>query len=171
MTHPLLEIWIRRCVYNILEEMRSLKRYLVVCSAAALLAVGCATTYRPVIDPLSAPDSAALEDDLADCEQIARSSVDDPGAAAMKSGTTSAIRGAALGAVLGVIAGAITGSVGTGAAVGAATGGAAGAARGAITGGTSAQSQYEATYDICMLNRGYELLNTYPPESGASNPE
>jgi len=151
--------------------MRSLKRYLVVCSAAALLAVGCATTYRPVIDPLSAPDSAALEDDLADCEQIARSSVDDPGAAAMKSGTTSAIRGAALGAVLGVIAGAITGSVGTGAAVGAATGGAAGAARGAITGGTSAQSQYEATYDICMLNRGYELLNTYPPESGASNPE
>jgi hypothetical protein len=123
-----------------------------------LLAAACAKTYRPPIDPAFVADSERLEVDLRECEQIARSSVDDAGSAAVESGATSAVRGAAIGAVLGAIAGAITGSVGTGAAIGAATGGATGAARGAVAGGTSAQSQFEVTYDICMLNRGYELL-------------
>lgn len=151
--------------------MESLKRFLVGLLAAVILAGGCATTYRPVVDPLTVTDSETLERDLADCHAIARSVADDAGSEAAKSGASSAAKGAALGAVLGAIAGAITGRPGTGAAVGAATGGAAGIISGATTGSTSAQWQFENAYDSCMLERGYELLRNHPPGIPPSNPQ
>jgi hypothetical protein len=153
------------------EEVRSLKRYLVLFTTTVFLVAGCATAYRPVIDPLSTTDSATLEKDLSECEEIARLHMDDASSTAVKSGAASTAKAAALGAVLGALAGAISGSPGTGAAIGAATGGATAVIRGAATASTSTQWQYENAYDTCMWDRGYELLNPYPAESPPSNPE
>ena len=156
---------------SIRAEVKLLKRYLIFFPVILLLATGCARTYRPPIDPLSATDSANLERDLFECEHYARSVSDDPGSAAAESGASAAAKGAVFGAVLGAIAGAITGDVGTGVAVGAATGGAGGAIRGATAGGTSAQQQFENAYDVCMWERGYELLSDNPPETHPPNSE
>lgn len=153
------------------DEVETLKRYLVLFSATVSLAAGCATTYRPVIDPLSAPDSAMLEKDLAECEAIARSVLDDASSEAAKRGAESVAKGAALGALLGAIAGAISGRPGTGAAIGAATGGATGIIRGTAASSTSTQWQYENAYDACMWDRGYELLSPYPAEGSPQTPQ
>ncbi len=156
---------------SIREEVRSLKLYLVLLPAAALLATGCATTYRPTIDPLTVTDSATLKKDLAECREIAQSVAGDASSEAVQSGATGAVRGAAIGAALGAIAGAITGRAGTGAAIGAATGGASGVIGGATAGGTSAQRHFENAYDACMWERGYELLSDNPPETHSPNSE
>ena len=135
-----------------------MKRYWALFVIVLLLTAGCATSYRPPIDPTFAADSARLQKDLFECEQIARTYSPDPGSKAVEKGAIGAVGGAAGGAALGAITGAFTGSAGTGAAIGAATGGLIGATGGAILGGTSAQAQYEAAYDACMRNRGYKLL-------------
>ncbi|MFQ5848036.1 MAG: hypothetical protein ACE5IQ_10275 [Candidatus Methylomirabilales bacterium] len=127
-----------------------MKRYLVLLPAAALLAAGCASNYRPPVDPTFATDSARLQKDLFECEQIAKSHSRDKGSEAVEKGAIGALGGAALGAATGAIAG----GAGTGAAIGAL----AGATGGAIFGGTSAQAKYENAYDACMRNRGYKLL-------------
>jgi hypothetical protein len=134
------------------------KRYLVVWSVAALFAAGCASTYRPPLDPTFTTDRAKLDKDLAECEQIARSYAPDPGSKAVETGAVGAVGGAAGGAAIGAIGGAIGGNAGRGAAIGAGTGAAVGATGGAIVGGTSARSQFETIYDACMRNRGYKLL-------------
>jgi hypothetical protein len=87
------------------EEVRSLKRYLVLFTTTVFLVAGCATAYRPVIDPLSTTDSATLEKDLSECEEIARLHMDDASSTAVKSGAASTAKAAALGAVLGALAG------------------------------------------------------------------
>ena len=135
-----------------------MKRYLTLWSIVVLVAAGCASTYRPPLDPTFATDRAKLDRDLYQCEQIARSHAPDPGSKAVESGAVGAVGGAAGGAAIGAIGGAIGGSAGTGAAIGAATGATVGAAGGAIAGGTSAQAQFETAYDACMRNRGYKLL-------------
>ncbi|MFQ5801341.1 MAG: glycine zipper family protein [Candidatus Methylomirabilales bacterium] len=135
-----------------------MKRYVVLLAIAALVVAGCATSYRPPIDPTFATDSARLQKDLFECDQIARSASPDAGSKAVEKGAVGAVGGAATGAALGAITGAFSGKAGTGAAIGAATGGLLGATGGAIFGGTAAQSQYEAAYDACMRNRGYKLL-------------
>jgi hypothetical protein len=135
-----------------------MKRYLVLWSVAALVAAGCAKSYRPPLDPTFATDQDKLAKDLYECEQIARSYSPDPGQKAVESGAVGAVGGAAGGAAIGAIGGAIGGSAGRGAAIGAGTGAAVGATGGAIHGGTSAQSQFETAYDACMRNRGYKLL-------------
>lgn len=135
-----------------------MKRSLSLLAVALLALAGCATSYRPPIDPTFAADSARLQKDLFECEQIAKTYSPDPGSKAVEKGAIGAVGGAAGGAALGAITGAFTGSPGTGAAIGAATGGFLGATGGAILGGTSAQAQYEAAYDACMRNRGYKLL-------------
>lgn len=142
----------------ICEEETQVRRYMILVPCVAVLAAGCARTYRPPIDPTFSTEPALLERDLVECEQIARAYAEDPGSAAAQSGATGAVGGAAVGAAIGAIAGAITGSAGTGAAVGAATGGAGGAIGGAARGSTSARSQFETAYDACMRNRGYKLL-------------
>lgn len=142
-----------------------MKRYPVLLLAVLVVASGCATTYRPVVDPLTVIDSATLERDLAECKAIAQAVAGDASSEAVKSGAASAARGAALGAVLGALAGAISGRPGTGAAVGAATGGVTGIIGGAAAGSTTTQWQYENAYDSCMFERGYEILHTYPGDS------
>jgi hypothetical protein len=135
-----------------------MQRYLVLWSVAALFAAGCASTYRPPLDPTFATNQDKLSKDLYECEQIARSHAPDPGQKAVESGAVGAVGGAAGGAAIGAIGGAIGGSAGRGAAIGAGTGAAVGATGGAIHGGTSAQAKFEAAYDACMRNRGYKLL-------------
>ena len=135
-----------------------MKRYVALVTMALLFNAGCATYYRPPVDPTFAADSARLQKDFFECEQIARSYTPDPGSKAVESGAIGAIGGAAGGAALGAIIGSFSGHAGTGAAMGAATGGLLGITGGAIYGGTAAQSQYEAAYDACMRNRGHKLL-------------
>src|SRR3990172_12063785 len=119
-----------------------MKRYLVLWSVAALFAAGCASTYRPPLDPTFTTDGAKLDKDLAECEQIARSYAPDPGSKAVESGAVGAVGGAAGGAAIGAIGGAIGGSAGTGAAIGAATGATVGAAGGGLSRPNPPPSQF-----------------------------
>jgi hypothetical protein len=135
-----------------------MKRYLVLCSLTAPVVAGCASTYRPPLDPTFTTDQDKLAKDFYECEQIARSYAPDPGSKAVESGAVGTVGGAAGGAAIGAIGGAIGGSAGRGAAIGAGTGAAVGATGGAISGATSARAQFETAYDACMRNRGYKLL-------------
>jgi len=116
-------------------------------------AAGCASSYRPPVDPTFTTDSARYQKDLYECKQIAESYSDDVAEETGKG----ALIGGAVGAAGGAAIGAAAGSPGTGAAIGAVVGVAAGSA----IGGTSAKKKYEKTYDACMRNRGYKLLK-YP---------
>ena len=100
-----------------------MRRCLVLLPVVLLLATGCASTYRPPVDPTFAADHARYQKDLHECEQIAESYSEDTGEEALKKGGIGALAGAALGAAVG----AATGAPGTGAAIGATTGAAAGA--------------------------------------------
>ncbi|MFQ5803295.1 MAG: hypothetical protein ACE5JQ_10410 [Candidatus Methylomirabilales bacterium] len=126
------------------------KRYWVLLPVALLFAAGCASSYRPPVDPTFTTDSARYQKDLYECKQIAESYSDDVG----KETGKGALIGGAIGAAGGAAIGAAVGAPGAGAAIGATTG----AATGAAVGGTSAKSKYEKTYDACMRNRGYKLL-------------
>src|SRR3990172_2913257 len=121
---------------------KSVKRYLVLWSIVVLVAAGCASTYRPPLDPTFATDRAKLDRDLYQCEQIARSHAPDPGSKAVESGAVGAVGWAAGGAAIGAIGGAIGGSAGTGAAIGAATGATVGAAGGGLSRPNPPPSQF-----------------------------
>lgn len=127
-----------------------MKRYLILLPVALFFAAGCASSYRPPVDPTFTTDSARYQKDLAECKAIAESYSKDTGEEALKGGGIGAVAGAALGAAVGAAAGA----PGAGAAIGATTG----AATGATIGGVGAKKGYEDTYDACMRNRGYKLL-------------
>ena len=95
-------------------------------------------------------NDAYIQQDLAECEQIAKS------ASSMgTSAVTDTAVGAAGGAALGAIAGAFMGNAGTGAAAGAALGGAGGL----MTGVGSADSTYKQAYSNCMQQRGHNVVN------------
>ena len=132
------------------EGVNMVKRYWVLLPVALLLAAGCASSYRPSVDPTFTTDSARYQKDLYECKQIAESYSDDVGEETGKG----ALIGGAVGAAGGAAIGAAAGSPGTGAAIGAVVGVAAGSA----IAGTSAKKKYEDTYDACMRNRGYKLL-------------
>jgi uncharacterized protein YcfJ len=111
---------------------------------------GCASGYRPVIDPqTSKAPPGYYESDLAYCQNLADQV---PTGNEMAS---NALGGAALGAIAGGIIGSFSGDFGKGLAAGAGLGAAGGAARG----GVSAEAEKRRVIDNCMRNRGYSVLN------------
>ena len=115
------------------------------CIIAVFVAItyGCAATHRanPVIDPTGV-DMGKYQNDLAQCEQIARQ-------VKQKAGS-GAVGGALVGALMGSIVGdsrTATKSAGAGAVVGAAKGGAA------------TRHEKDRVVKNCMRDRGYKVLN------------
>lgn len=116
----------------------------------ALTLAGCATGYRPVIDPASSrAPQGYYESDLAYCQNLADQ------VPTANEAASNGLAGAALGAIAGGIAGSFSGDFGKGLAAGAGIGAAAGVARGGLT----AEEEKRRVIDNCMRNRGYSVLN------------
>lgn len=121
-----------------------------VAALMTLAVAGCASGYRPVIDPqTSKAPPGYYEHDVAYCQNLADQV---PTGNEMAS---NALGGAALGAIAGGIIGSFSGDFGKGLAAGAGIGGATGAARG----GVSAEAEKRRVIDNCMRGRGYSVLS------------
>ncbi|RUM89209.1 MAG: hypothetical protein DSZ23_03570 [Thermodesulfatator sp.] len=129
------------------------KRFTYLAFMALIILSGCASQsgWRPTVDPYNDPRAAYINQDLVECEMLAK----------RVSGYTpeetakGALVGGAIGAAAGAAIGAATGSPGQGAAIGAAAGG--------IGGGTykglDAEQKYKDAYIRCMRQRGHNVLN------------
>lgn len=118
-----------------------------------LLLSACAsqTGWTPTVDPYGDPNAYRLNQDMAECQQLAHQA---------SGGTTrETAKGVGVGALLGGAAGAAIGAVvgdpGAGAAIGAAAGGIGGGTRM----GMQSDYQYKRAYINCMRNRGHNIVN------------
>lgn len=120
--------------------------------AVVLFSTGCAQTtgYKPVIDPYADPRVQFLQQDMAQCEQIAKEN-----SGVGKGIATDGLTGALIGGASGAIGGAFLGDP----AVGAAVGGAAGGLIGMTKGGFQADETYKRVYRNCLRNRGHFPLD------------
>ncbi|PPD03494.1 MAG: hypothetical protein CTY29_09355 [Methylobacter sp.] len=118
-----------------------------------LLAGGCAsqTGWSPTIDPYNDRNIGRINQDTAECQQLAGQASGGTLKESAKGAGVGALAGAAGGAVLG----AITGDAGKGAAIGAAVGGLGGAAQQ----GTQSEAQYKRAFINCMRGRGHNVVN------------
>ncbi len=115
--------------------------------------VGCASygTWRPTVDPYNDPNAHRIQQDLAECQQLAKQASGGTWEEAVKGG----LAGGAIGAATGAVVGALAGAPGKGAAWGAGLGGmSAGTWQ-----GLSAEERYKRVYIQCMRNRGHNVLD------------
>ncbi len=124
----------------------------VLLIVVSIVTVGCSSMsgYTPVVDPYTSRNPAYIQQDMAQCEALAKqtSSV---GKDTLIQGGTGALIGGAAGAALGAIAG----NPATGAAIGGTVGGIGGASKGGI----EADERYKRVYRNCMRNRGHSVLD------------
>ena len=106
--------------------------------------------YQPTVDAYNDPNAYRINQDMAECKQLASQA----SGGTAKETAIGAGTGALLGAAGGAIIGAFTGSPGTGAAIGAATGGFGGGAYK----GLSSEDQYKNAYNNCMSGRGHRIV-------------
>lgn len=120
---------------------------------ASLLLSACATQtgWTPTVDTYNDPNANRLNQDLAECQQLANQASGGTAKEAAVGGGVGALIGAAGGAALG----AVFGSPGTGAAFGAAAGGIGGA----TSQGLSAEGQFKHAYSNCVRQRGHRVVN------------
>ncbi len=128
------------------------KSHITTLISASLLLSACAshTSWTPTVDPYNDPNAYRLNQDMAQCEQIASQST-----STLKDTAKGAAVGGLLGAAGGAAIGAITGDPGKGAAIGAAAGGIGGAAHQGI----QSNDQYKNAYRSCMRQRGHNVMN------------
>lgn len=114
---------------------------------------GCASQggWSPTVDPYGDPNPHYLQQDMAECQQLARQASGGTARETAKGAAVGGLIGAASGAALGAIAG----DPGTGAAYGAAAGGFGGGARQ----GFQAENQYKRAYINCLRHRGHYVIN------------
>ena len=126
---------------------------LIALGIIALWLSGCASYggWTPTVDPKAGTRQDTLNQDLAECKELAGKASGDTATEAAKGTAMGALGGAAIGAVIG----AVTGSAGSGAALGAAIGGTGGAAHE----GLSAEQQYKRSYVKCLEGRGHRVIN------------
>ncbi|MDV6343518.1 MULTISPECIES: glycine zipper family protein [unclassified Nitrosomonas] len=120
---------------------------------ASLLISACAsqTRWTPTVDTYNNPNASRLNQDLYECDQLAREA---SGGTAKETAVGAGV-GAALGAAGGAVVGAFTGNPGKGAAIGAAAGGLGGAAKQ----GFGAEESFKSAYRNCLRNRGHRVVN------------
>lgn len=118
----------------------------------AVLITGCNTVtgYRPVVDTYGDNNAYRLNQDMAQCEQLAKDA-----SAISKEAALGAGVGGLIGAGGGAAGGAVFGSAGKGAAIGAAVGVIGGAAKQ----GLEADNRYKTAYNTCLRNRGHKIIN------------
>lgn len=126
-------------------------KYIGVIGCALLLSA-CAsqTGWRPTVDTYNDPNAYRLEQDYAECEQLARQASGGTAKESLKGAAVGGLAGAAGGAAIGAIAG----SAGAGAAIGATAGGLGGA----MKQGLSAEDTFKNAFNNCMIGRGHKVL-------------
>ena len=117
-----------------------------------LLLSACAsqTGWTPTVDPYNDRNAGRINQDMAECKQLAGNA-----GSTVKESAIGAGVGGLIGAAGGAALGAITGSPGTGAAIGAAAGGIGGGAKQSM----DSESQYKRAYTNCMRGRGHNIVN------------
>ncbi|WP_198246816.1 glycine zipper family protein [methane-oxidizing endosymbiont of Gigantopelta aegis] len=127
------------------------KSLLVLISSLLLSACASQTGWSPTVDPYGDPNAYRLNQDMAECQQLA--------ARASGNVYTETAKGAAVGGLVGAAAGAalgaISGDPGKGAAYGATIGGIGGASKQ----GFESDEQYRRAYINCMRHRGHYVVN------------
>lgn len=118
----------------------------------SLLLSACAsqTGWTPTVDPYGDPNAYRINQDMAECQYLARQA-----ASTVKETAKGVGVGALLGGAAGAAIGAISGNPGAGAAYGAAAGGFGGGGKQ----GLDAEYQYKRAYINCMRNRGHNIVN------------
>ena len=109
------------------------------------------TGWTPTVDPYGNPNSYRLDQDMAECRQLALRAAGEPVTETAKGIGVGGLVGAAAGAALG----AATGDPGKGAAIGAVVGGFGGG----IHQGYQSDDQFERAYINCLRHRGHYVLN------------
>jgi uncharacterized membrane protein len=107
--------------------------------------------YQPTVDSSNDPNAYRLNQDIAECKEIATQS---SGGGTAKETAVGAGVGALIGAAGGAVVGAFTGNPGKGAAIGAAAGGLGGAAKQGFT----SEDRFRNAYNQCMSNRGHNVI-------------
>ena len=119
---------------------------------SSILLTACASQggWTPTIDAYNDPNAYRINQDMAECKQLAsKASGGTASETAIGAGT-----GALVGAAGGALLGAIAGSPGTGAALGATVGGLGGGAYR----GVGAEDKYKSSYNNCMSGRGHKVI-------------
>jgi outer membrane lipoprotein SlyB len=126
---------------------------ILVLLISGLMLSGCAahSGWTPAIDTYGDKNSANIQQDKIECDELAKDSSSDTGEEVGKG----ALIGGALGAAAGATIGAAVGNAGKGAAIGAAVGGLGG---GGMMGLNTSDS-YKEVFRSCMKNRGHTVLN------------
>ena len=126
---------------------------LIALAIIALGLSGCASYggWEPTVDTGRDTHKATLEQDLAECKDLASKASGGTATETAKGTAVGALGGAAVGAVIG----AVTGSAGSGAALGAAIGGTGGG----VHEGAAAEHQYKRSYVKCLEGRGHRVIN------------
>ena len=123
----------------------------ILISSFLLSACASQTGWTPTVDPYSDPNAYRINQDMAECQQLAYQA---------SGGTaTETAKGAGVGALIGGAAGAAIGAISGNPAAGAAYGAAAGGFGGGTRQGLNAENQYKRAYINCMRNRGHNIIN------------
>jgi outer membrane lipoprotein SlyB len=128
-------------------------RTLIAVSIVAIWFGGCASRggWQPTVDASRDAHKDTLEQDLAECKDLASKASGGTG--------TEVAKGAGAGALIGAAAGAVIGAVGGHAGSGAALGAAVGGTGGGVHEGVSAEQEYKRSYSRCMVGRGHPVIN------------
>lgn len=131
--------------------MKVIKVSTVLVSALMLSACYSYGGYQPTVDTYNDPNAYRLNQDMAECKQLAEQSA---GGGTAKETAIGAGVGGLVGAAGGAVVGAFTGNPAAGAAIGAAAGGFGGAAKQ----GFSAEDKFRNAYNQCMSGRGHNVI-------------
>lgn len=131
--------------------MKKSSRAIILVGGLLLSACASQTGWTPTVDTYDSPNAYRLNQDLYECEQLARQA---SGGTAKETAIGAGV-GAAVGAAGGAVVGAFTGNPGAGAAIGAAAGGFGGGAKQ----GFEAEEAFKRAYRNCLRNRGHKVVN------------
>jgi len=131
--------------------MKKLKLTSVVVGGLLLSACATQTGWTPIVDTYNDPNAARLNQDMAECQQLAAQA---SGGTAKEAAVGAGV-GGLIGAAGGAALGAALGNAGMGAALGAATGGIGGATQQ----GLQAEDVFKHAYSNCLRGRGHKVVN------------
>jgi uncharacterized protein YcfJ len=121
--------------------------------SSSLLFSACAsqTNWSPTVDPYGSPNAYRINQDLAECRQLALQ--------ASGGTTTETAKGAVVGGLIGAASGAAIGAISGNPGAGAAYGAAAGTFGGGAKQGFESEDTYKRAYGNCMRHRGHYIIN------------
>jgi outer membrane lipoprotein SlyB len=131
--------------------MKVIKMSAVIVTALTLTGCYSYGGYQPTVDTYNDQNANRLNQDTAECKQLAEQSA---GGGTAKETAVGAGVGGLIGAAGGAVVGAFTGNPAAGAAIGAAAGGLGGAAKQGFT----AEDRFRNAYNQCMSNRGHNVI-------------